>query len=417
MAERTLSVRMHGRPVADLIQDESGRLWLRYLTGAHLAISLCLPVQAEAHPPDLTEPFFGNLLPETEAIREAIGQRTGANPRNTFSLLSAIGQECAGALSLHPPTAPVAPADPVPLVARILTQEELSRHLRELPRQPLMVDVSGLRLSLAGAQEKAAVNLVDGQIAIPLEGTPSTHILKPAHPLYPHLVDNEYLCLSLAQDVGLSVPAVEIRQAEGKDFLLIERYDRSVDQARRVKRLHQEDFCQALGVAYARKYQSEGGPGLSESFHLMDRLTVPARERLDLLRRVIFNVLVGNCDAHAKNYSILYRPGGLTLAPVYDVICTRYYPDLQSRLAMNIGGENKPDALSIGCWRRFCERTGVGFPLFARTFIEVNATLQAAIKRRVPQSPAPAHQALLHFIAGNAADLVTRFEQQRALGR
>lgn len=317
MTERSLSVRMHGRPVAALIQDGSGRLWLRYLPDAGEAISLCLPLQADAHPPDLTEPFFGNLLPESEAIREAIGQRTGANPRNTFSLLGAIGQECAGALSLHQPEAPVSPVDPVPIEARILEPEELARHLADLPRQPLMIGVSGLRLSLAGAQEKAAVCMVDGQVAIPLVGTPSTHILKPAHPIYPHLVDNEYLCLCLARDVGLTVPAVEIRHVEGKDFLLIERYDRMVDERHHVKRIHQEDFCQALGVSYARKYQADGGPGLTDCFELMTRLAVPARERLDLLRRLIFNVLVGNCDAHAKNYSILYQASGLTLAPVY----------------------------------------------------------------------------------------------------
>ena len=418
MTERRLSVRLHGVPLATLTQDDSGQLSLRYLDTADRPLSLGLPLQEAPHGHAACEAYFGGLLPEGDAARVAIARRFGANARNTFSLLGAIGRECAGAVSLHDPADVPRPDDDVPPMLRVLDDAELAAHLRDLPRKPLFLGVDGLRLSLAGTQDKAAVCMIDGQPALPLAGTPSTHILKPSHDRLPHTVENEWLCLSLARQAGFAVPAVEIRTADGLPYLLIERYDRHVAPDGRVRRIHQEDFCQALGVPSALKYQADGGPGLAACFALAERLAAPGVARTDLLRRAVFNFLVGNGDAHAKNFAILHpAAGGSRLAPAYDLLSTRFYPDLSDRMAMKVGNSYRVDDMTAARWRRLCEDAQLGFPLLRRAMADVNAALQAAVAHLLAQGPDPARQALLAFIRDHAATLAARFEAQVAHGR
>jgi serine/threonine-protein kinase HipA len=147
-----------------------------------------------------------------------------------------------------------------------LTSEQLARLLKELPRRPLMAGEDGVRLSLAGAQDKIAVHVAGDQISLPLGGTPSTHILKPAIDHYQGIVFNEAFCMNLAHAIDLNAAKIEIRKVEDIDYLLIERYDRRAVAAPSgapglLEREHQEDFCQALGVVPENKYQNEGGPG------------------------------------------------------------------------------------------------------------------------------------------------------------
>jgi serine/threonine-protein kinase HipA len=185
--------------------------------------------------------------------------------------------------------------------------------LDELPRRPMMAGRDGVRLSLAGAQDKLPV-VFDGQrIGLPTGGQPSTHILKPAISARASVQDsvfNEGLCLALAQAMGFPTAQARIFGVQGRQVLLVARYDRRVGADGQPVRIHQEDFCQALGVVPEMKYQNEGGPDLKACFDLLRKVTRPsAPQVLRFLDAVVFNALIGNHDAHAKNFSLLYARG------------------------------------------------------------------------------------------------------------
>ena len=212
-----------------------------------------------------------------------------------------------GALQFLPPgERPAAPAPderPEPL-----DETGLVRVLDALPSRPLLAGEGRLRLSLAGAQSKVPVVLVDGAVALPLPGQPTTHILKPPIPRFAGTTENEAFVMRLATAAGLDVARVEPRVVRDRTFLLVERYDRAVGVEDGVRRLHQEDFCQALAFAPERKYASEGGPTLKACFALLRRVAFrPAVDVLKLLDAVIFNLVAGNADAHGKNFSILHE--------------------------------------------------------------------------------------------------------------
>jgi serine/threonine-protein kinase HipA len=231
----------------------------------------------------------------------------------------------------------------------------LHRIITELPRRPLLAGEKGIRLSLAGAQNKLPVYMEGDKVFIAGGNSPSTHIIKPPIPGFEGTVENEAFCMTLAGRVGLSVPAVFIRK-QLDTLLVVERYDRKKDPSGVILRLHQEDFCQALGILPDQKYESEGGPKLSQCFLLLrDYSTRPAADQRSLLSWVIFNALIGNADAHAKNLAMLYAEKGPRLAPFYDLLCTQVYPDLAEKYAMKIGGENRPDWLQLHHWERLAD--------------------------------------------------------------
>lgn len=195
-------------------------------------------------------------------------------------------------------------------------------------RRPLMAGSEGVRLSLAGAQGKLPLVVREGRVFLPLDDTPSTHILKPEPERFPGLVANELFCLRLAKASGLDVPDAEAGRAGGVPYLLISRYDRVGNS-----RVHQEDVCQALGFPPERKYQQEGGPLLRDGIALLrEWSTAPVLDIRSLIDGLIFNVLIGNADAHGKNYSLLYHKGARRLAPFYDLVCTLAWPEVSENL-------------------------------------------------------------------------------------
>jgi serine/threonine-protein kinase HipA len=242
--------------------------------------------------------------------------------------------------------------------------------LKTLPRRPLLAGDEDVRLSLAGAQDKIAVKVVGKQISIPLGGAPSTHILKPAHKHFAGLVFNEVICLRLANAADLPAAGAEAKSIEGIDYALVERYDRKLVQTSAgvdYERLHQEDFCQALGIVPENKYQSEGGPSLKHCFDLLREVSIaPVIDLQRLLDAVIFNYLIGNHDAHGKNFSLLYdqeERREARFAPLYDLVCTVYYPELSKKMAMKIGGEYLLDKVSPRHFESLAEETGLAKPL------------------------------------------------------
>lgn len=182
-----------------------------------------------------------------------------------------------------------------------MTDDELEKLIKELPKKPLATGTDELRFSLAGVQDKTAVTLIDGKIALPKGNAPTTHILKPAIQELEETVENEYICLKTAERMGIKVPKIEIRKVNGTKFFLIERYDRKINNGY-ISRIHQEDFCQAYNIMSSNKYQSEGGVSLKMCYDLVRKTSQPANNLKQLTELVIFNYLIGNKDAHGKNY-------------------------------------------------------------------------------------------------------------------
>jgi len=354
---RSLDVYLHNDEVGRLTQDDHGQMGFTYDlewidNPSAVPLSQSLPLRKEPFDRNECRGFFGGLLPE-ETQREIIAKNLGVSAKNDFALLEKIGGECAGAVTFVPSGTSL---PELQSGYRELTPDDLEIALKELPRRPLMAGEEGVRLSLAGAQNKLAVRLSDSRISIPLGEAPSTHILKPASPHFDGLIENEAFCLGLAKAVGLTAATATLGNAGDVPYLLIERYDRihvvGTDGEDSVRRLHQEDFCQALGIPSNLKYESEGRPSLKRCFELLRNVsTVPVRDLLALFDAAILNYLIGNHDAHGKNFSLLYVRGAdgrvqTRLAPLYDLVCTHAYPDLSKKMAMKIGSEY--DSRKIG---------------------------------------------------------------------
>ena len=409
---RILEVLLLGQSVGQLIQAD-GRLsfsysprWLQSPSAQPLSRSL--PLRPEPFDDKATRPFFAGLLPEGDK-RKLVAMALQVSPQNDYALLNGIGGECAGAVTLlEPGQQPT--GLPSEQYVRWLDDGELITILDELPRRPMLAGKDGLRLSLAGAQDKLPVVFVNGHIGLPKQNTPSSHILKPAISAVEGSVYNEGLCMALAMRLKLSVASTSIRRVADRVYLLVERYDRLRQPDGSLQRLHQEDFCQALGVAPEYKYQNEGGPDLVQCFDLVRSATRPsAPQVLRLLDYVIFNALIGNHDAHAKNFSLLYSGKTPVLAPFYDTLSTAVYPTLTQKMAMKIGSKYKFSEVQARQWAQFAEGVGFTKAQAKRRILEL-AKLLPATARKLQSDPG-------HRFAGNAVveQINTLIEQRCAL--
>ncbi|HAC31938.1 MAG TPA: type II toxin-antitoxin system HipA family toxin [Treponema sp.] len=305
-------------------------------------LSASLPLQREEFSQKQCIPFFSGLLPEEDS-RKKIADYLHISETSTLKLLEALGGECAGLISIlsEDEDNSFSKETSYKLDSKNyepLDDNRLSEFIEKMNTRPLIKADDKLRLSLAGAQEKLALAKINGEWYLPLNGAPSTHILKPARTgSLSSLAQNEYICMKLAKNFGLPVPDVDLLNIAGKDVFVVERYDR-IQEADTIQRLHQEDFCQALGIMSTSKYQNDGGPGISDIFNTILKVcTVPALESQKFLRYVLFNYVVGNCDSHGKNYSLLYKNNRIELSPLYDVVSTIIYSGLTDKLSMKIG--------------------------------------------------------------------------------
>ena len=378
---RVLHVWWDGKLVGRLTQDRHGELGFAYsddwlLDDDAQPLSASLPKREEPFSRRECRPFFGGLLPE-DSQRDAAARALGVSSANEFALLDRLGGDVAGALQLLPP----GEAQRAPNFHRLpeaLDEAGLIGVLDALPSRPLLAGNEGLRLSLAGAQSKLPVVLVDGEIALPVSGQPTTHILKPPIARFPGTTENEAFVMRLAAEIGLDVASAAPRVIGNREFLLVERYDRSAGADCRIRRIHQEDFCQALAVPPELKYAGEGGPTLEDCFGLLRAVSLrPALDVLKLLDAVIFNLIVGNADAHGKNFSILYHDSGPRLAPLYDLLSTVSYPELSPRLAMRVGKRATLEELDAEAWAAFASGATLGLPLVRRQVAEMSESVAA----------------------------------------
>jgi len=351
-----------------------------------VALSSSLPLQADPFDDHQTRPYFAGLLPEGQ-MRRLIAQQLQVSNQNDFALLDHIGGECAGAVTFLEPGQTL-PAQNQQGDVQWLSEKEVVAILDELPRRPMLAGNDGLRLSLAGAQDKLPVVFDGDRIGLPRNGMPSTHILKPAIQAVEDSVANEGFCLALADALQLKPAKSTVHAIGGRPFLLVERYDRiaqstepGVSEGQR-RRLHQEDFCQALGVVPEMKYQNEGGPDLAQCFELVRRVTRPsAPQVLRLFDYVIFNALIGNHDAHAKNFSLLYSSVTPVLAPFYDTLSTAVYPTLTPKMAMKIGSKYKFSEVQARHWDQFAQAAWLAKAPAKRRILELAKKLPVTARK------------------------------------
>lgn len=383
-----LSVYLGDQRVGVLQDEESpvfayDKAWL----GAPDAYPLSrqLPLQVEPFAGRSVRAFFAGLLPEADT-RDRIAAVLGVSAGNDFALLERIGGECAGAVSLWP-EGHLPPASTGPLSQRRLAASELEEIVRQLPQRPLLAGEEGVRLSLAGAQVKlpVIVDPVDGSLALPLGSAASTHILKPEPARFPGLAANEAFCMALARAAGLDAVETQWLMIGTTPCLLARRYDREVAPDGSLLRIDQEDFCQALGVPPERKYQTEGGPSLADCFDLLRQWSsAPVVDIRSFLDGVIFAALTGNADAHAKNFSFLYRGTSRRMAPLYDQVCTLVWPELSATLSMKIGAANSLPEVSPEHVRQLATKAGLGWPMVRERLAGLTARLEKVLQKGSP---------------------------------
>ncbi len=379
----SLNVWFEDRLVGFLWRNATGAIGFRYsedwLRDGNFVISQTLPArEEECSPTDgIAHRFFGNLLPEGNVRERVVRDLKISN--SDFELLRAIGGECAGALSILPvERTPEQDFNYTPLddvdFAQLLQRRGQIYTAFPADQRP--------RLSLAGAQDKCPLLVRDGEYFLPQAEAPTSHILKFEVRDYHHLPAYETFTTLLASHVDLPVVNIVLCSKDETHYAQIERYDRIwIDD--RLIRLHQEDFCQALGFSHDRKYQENGGPTFADCFHLLREVSSnPAIDIQNLLRWQIFNYLAGNSDGHAKNLSLLYTQDGETrLAPFYDLICTRAIERIDEHLAFDIGGQRDPGHVNEEHWNELARRCDVA-PRLVKNL--VSETANALIEKLEP---------------------------------
>ncbi len=351
-----LIVQIDNETVGHLWLDEKKIFCFQYevswIKTSRIPLSLSIPLREKPYLDDESRAFFANLLPE-QKIREVIARNLGLSLQNDFGLLAKIGGDCAGAVSLYPEGGLL----PKENTYTPLSTSELLKIIKELPQRPLLAGELGFRLSLAGAQKKLPVYFSEQKFSLTHGDAPSNYIIKPPIEILDGTVENEAFCMALAGEVGLNVPHSFIYDLEGLLVFVIKRYDRTLfDNV--IKRLHQEDFCQALNIYPEYKYENEGGPSFVQCVNLVrTKSNRSGKDVLSVLDWLIFNFLIGNSDAHGKNVSFLLLPQGPVLAPFYDLISTRIYGHfgVAEGLAMGIGGEHSPEAIQRKQWELLAE--------------------------------------------------------------
>ena len=360
--------------------------WIGY------ALSPCFPLETRSYRDSgdarLVEWFFENLLPEGR-LRELIASRDRIDHRDTWALLVRHGQDTAGALSLL--LEETAETRVVQELLVPLSHEALQAKIEESRTRnlPLMASWDDIRMSLAGAQEKLGLRIdLHGAMFLPEGTAASTHIVKPenASADFPFCPANEFFCMRLAAELKVPVPAVDLKHLP-EPLYVIERFDRESAEAKSVagstiRRLHQIDLCQALGVSPSKKYESEGGLGLHHLFEVLrsafiDRPVVAANS---VVQWIAFNYLIGNLDAHAKNIAFLMRGQKAAVAPFYDMLCVEAYLP-RATMSMAIAGENKPGWVEGIHWDAMAFEAGVAPRLVRGVLSRLSADVPEAISR------------------------------------
>jgi serine/threonine-protein kinase HipA len=372
---QSLPVRLFDERVGELSSDR-GRLSLRYLGAGTRGIAQRLPARSSPYVDQECRSFIANLLPEGD-WRALLCRRLALPLAEDFGLLEHLGHDCAGAVTFAEPAEEHAGAD----AYTPLPEAELRRWLKDPLVRPSPADAPGLRRALAGAQDKLVIHLADSEPYLCERGAPSTVILKPDIAEGFKRIElsalNELYCMQLAGAVGLNVPhSFWFAGAFG-----VTRFDRA-QRGSRLLRLHQEDFVQLLGLPPSAKYDVSW----RQCFDLVDRHVASAdAARRELIERLFFNLLIGNCDAHGKNFALLFVDGVATLAPAYDLLCTQAYPSLSDAFSMRVGPARRQEELTALAWQELASAARLPVEWIKQRGSELSASVQLALKELGPQ--------------------------------
>lgn len=416
-----LNIFLNGRLVGRLRRESSGAIdfqyddtWLSWENA--IPVSLSLPLREDRFIGAPIIAVFDNLLPDNDAIRRRLAERAGAEGQDAYSLLTAVGRDCVGALQFLPDGMEPEALDKVK--GRGIDEEGIAGILANLERSPLGVgDDKDFRISIAGAQEKTALLYWRKRWLVPHGTTATTHILKPQIGKLESGIDlsqsveNEHLCLQLVKAFGIPAAHSEIADFAGRRALVVERFDRRRTRDQRLLRLPQEDCCQALSVPPTLKYQSDGGPGIRQIADLLKGSDTPAKDQMLFLKAQAVFWLLAATDGHAKNFSIHLATGGrFHLAPLYDVVSAQPSIDAneirhnQAKLAMSVG-KNRHYVLGRIMPRHFLQTAGLcGISLASTNAMleELGDTGVAAIDKVLAGLPSDFPQAIAASIAEGA---------------
>lgn len=401
-----LNVFLNARLVGRLNREASGAIDFRYdrdwLDWDHtLPLSLSLPLREDRYIGAPVAAVFENLLPDGDVLRRRIAERVHADGADAYSLLSAVGRDCVGALQFLPDGQDPGAAGVID--GRPVSDSEIAQLLGELAVAPLgLSEDEDFRISIAGAQEKTALLRWKNRWWKPLGTTATTHILKPQIGRLPNGIDlsnsveNEFFCLRLTAALGLPSANVEIATFGEKRVLVVERFDRRWTRDERLLRLPQEDCCQALSVPPSRKYEADGGPGIPAILNLLNGSDDPEGDRSRALKALIAFWLLGATDGHAKNFSVFLAPSGrFSLTPLYDVMSAQPNVDAgqirrnQMKLAMAVG-DNRHYVVDRIAPRHFIQtaaKAGIGASTVHRLFEEIAQAAPGAIDHVLEKLP------------------------------
>lgn len=354
-----LRVYQNNKLVGHLLKEPSGAIQFKY-DNAWLnekqacPISLSMPLREDAYKGEPVAAVFENLLPDSDALRRRVAEKVGANGIDAYSLLTAIGRDCVGALQFIAADDDQTLANTAKIDGQSIDEEVIEALLKNLAQAPLGLNRDDdFRISVAGAQEKTALLWYEGQWLKPHGKTPTTHIFKTQIGKLPNGIDlsnsveNEFYCLKLVEAFGIPVNHVEMKTFGKTKSLVIRRFDRHWTKDGRLIRLPQEDCCQALSVPPTKKYQNEGGPGIAEIVELLKGSDTPERDQRRFFKAQTLFWLMGATDGHAKNFSVFLKPGGgFEMTPLYDILTAQPSVDKrqidrnQMKLAMRVGDNN-----------------------------------------------------------------------------
>jgi serine/threonine-protein kinase HipA len=371
----------------ELSQDRYGTICFQYhreyVANVHRPISISMPVCNEIYYGNEAHAYFTGLLPE-EDVLTATANIIGTSRLNYFKLLTELGKEPIGAIKIgdNMLTEP-------PSYEEISIEELNNIILRNEPLLGTLYKEKELRLSLAGAQSKTGLFYSDRQYYVPKNGSPSNIIVKHTNNNFPDLVYNEYACMKIANAIGINTPNIRLESTSTQPLYIIERYDRNF-RDKFVQRIHQEDFCQSLGIMSQNKYEADGGPSFAACIGLLRKsATVPVVEINRFISLFLFNLIVGNKDAHGKNYSIIFDKSKKELSPAYDILSTTYYPMLSEKMSMSINGKFELDEINEGDLYQMSQAANIGGKLIIKEYHRIKDLLLPTAKKVLNASVFP----------------------------
>jgi serine/threonine-protein kinase HipA len=406
---------LDGREAGRVLQHDRGRLSFTYNEARRAAadaypLSISMPLALAEHSNAKIYPFLWGLLPDNEMVLDHWARKFHVSARNAFALIACVGEDCAGAVQFVRPERLEAILGEAPPPIEWLDDVAIAQRLRALRE-----DHSAWRIprdtgqfSLAGAQPKTALLFENNRWGVPSGRVPTTHILKPPTGEFDGHAENEHFCLELGRALGLPVLDSRIMRFQDEVAIVVERYDR-VRTTAGLRRVHQEDMCQALAIPPTRKYQNEGGPGILDIVDLLRTYSADAPEDVrTFLDAIAYNWLIAGADAHGKNYALLIgAQARVRLAPLYDVASVLPYPDIDIErvtLSMKLGGEYLLRNIRRYHWRRLSKELHVNPDAMIQRVDEFARQLAdhvPDIRRRMTE------EGLTHPVIARLADALT----------